>query len=82
MISRCENERRDDWHLYGGRGVSICERWRLSFPHFIADMGRRPSPRHSIDRVDVNGNYEPANCRWATPKEQRRNQREYLEAHG
>jgi hypothetical protein len=58
------------------QGVTVCERWRKSFAAFLADMGPRPSPRHSIDRwPNPNGNYEPTNCRWATAKEQRENRR-------
>lgn len=75
MISRCEDSNRPDWNTYGGRGISICSRWRNSFQSFFADMGPRPQGK-SIDRwPDMNGNYEPGNCRWATVKEQRNNQR-------
>jgi hypothetical protein len=81
MINRCENEADDDYPLYGGRGISICERWRRGdgsasgYELFLADMGRRPSSSHSIDRVNTNGNYEPTNTRWATPTVQVRNRR-------
>jgi hypothetical protein len=78
MIDRCENPNNPDFYLYGGHRipVMVCERWRTSFPNFLADMGERPSPKHSIDRYpDTNGNYEKSNCRWATPRQQRRNQR-------
>jgi hypothetical protein len=75
LKERCLNPNNKDWKDYGGRGISVCERWLGSFAGFIADMGPRPSPKHSIDRIDVNGNYEPGNCRWADPVTQRNNQR-------
>jgi len=72
MRQRCRNPRNIGYKRYGGRGISICEHWN-DFATFLADMGPRPSPEHSIDRIDGDGNYEPSNCRWATPKKQRRN---------
>jgi hypothetical protein len=76
MKGRCLNEHGPDFRLYGGRGIAVCERWRDSFEAFYTDMGPRPSPMHSIDRFPNNdGHYEPGNCRWATPREQRLNQR-------
>ncbi len=75
MISRTTNPNNRSWDRYGGRGITVCERWRVDFGNFYADMGPRPSARHSIDRIDNNGNYEPDNCRWALPYTQTRNTR-------
>lgn len=68
MRQRCQNPRSVDYPTYGGRGIRVCERWQ-DFRNFVADMGERPTGK-SIDRINNDGNYEPANCRWATPKEQ------------
>ncbi len=74
MITRCSNPKNIDWKHYGGRGISVCREWRKSFAAFFRDMGSKPMD-HSIDRIDVNGNYEPSNCRWATSSEQQKNKR-------
>lgn len=73
MKKRCLNLNHTSWPDYGGRGITICDRW-LDFEGFLADMGERPAGT-SIDRIDNDGNYEPSNCRWATGSEQRLNQR-------
>jgi len=75
MRQRCGNPKSDSYRYYGGRGISICQRWLDSFENFVADMGIKPSRELSIDRIDVNGNYEPSNCRWATAKQQLENRR-------
>lgn len=81
MIERCENSNHISYGYYGGRGIAVCERWRNDFSTFLADMGMKPTPQHQVDRYpDTNGNYEPSNCRWATPAEQRANQRPYDES--
>jgi hypothetical protein len=75
LIDRCENNNNPKYEDYGGRGIKVCQRWRKSYESFLADMGRKPSAAHSIDRIDNDGNYEPGNCRWATASEQNLNQR-------
>lgn len=74
MICRCTNPNARAFKWYGARGITVCDRWR-SYANFLADMGPRPAPGLSLDRVNNDGNYEPGNCRWATWKEQAANKR-------
>lgn len=76
MRTRCSNSRLVYFKYYGGRGIEVCERWHV-FENFLADMGRRPTAKHSIDRINPDGHYEPGNCRWATWPEQSNNQRRH-----
>ena len=75
MRRRCSIPTHPKYHLYGARGIRVCDRWNDSFVAFYADMGPRPSPAHSIDRIDNNGHYTANNCRWATRQQQGRNTR-------
>jgi hypothetical protein len=70
IIQRCYNPGSSGYHNYGGRGVTMCDAWRHDYPAFLAHIGRKPSPRHSVDRIDNEKGYEPGNVRWATMKEQ------------
>jgi hypothetical protein len=75
MIARCTDPKHTRWPYYGARGIGVCDEWRTSFEAFWRDMGPSYHPGLSIDRIDNDGDYEPGNCRWATAKEQRANQR-------
>lgn len=75
MLARTGNPKHADFHNYGGRGITVCERWRSSFESFAADMGPTFSPNLELDRIDVDGDYEPANCRWISHAAQQRNKR-------
>lgn len=75
IITRCCDPKHNSFKNYGGRGIRVCDRWKHSVTDFISDVGLAPSPRHSIERIETDGNYEPGNCRWATKSEQNRNKR-------
>jgi hypothetical protein len=70
MLKRCHDPQSDAFHLYGHRGIAVCDEWRWSFKSFYDAVGLRPTPQHSIDRIDNARGYEPGNVRWATPQEQ------------
>jgi len=72
MIARCNNPNSQAYHYYGGAGITVCKRW-MDYTNFLADMGNRPSPLHSLDRIDTRKGYKPSNCRWATRSEQQKN---------
>jgi len=75
MKSRCYNEKTKEYPNWGGRGIVVCPRWLEGFENFFKDMGERPTSEHSLDRIDVNGNYCKENCRWGTDEQQHRNMR-------
>lgn len=81
MRQRCNNKNLPTYKLYGGRGIKICKEWD-TFEGFFKDMGKKPGAKYSLDRIDVNGDYEPSNCRWATKLQQVLNRRDMPNANG
>ncbi len=82
MIQRCTNPNATAFKYYGARGIYVCDRWRKSFETFLQDMGHRPSPNLSIDRIDTDGPYSQSNCRWATFSQQMKNRRKFKRGKG
>lgn len=78
MQDRCYNPNYENYRNYGARGIKVCEAWRNSFGQFLQDVGLAPSKRHTLDRINNDGNYEPSNVRWATIAEQNRNKQKTI----
>lgn len=75
MRNRCKSLNNPNYKHYGGRGIKVCKRWDKSFENFLKDMGQKPAPHYTLDRINVNGDYKPSNCRWATVQQQQNNRR-------
>jgi len=75
MIQHCTNPKAQQWEYYGGRGITVCAEWLESYEVFLAHVGRRPSPKHSLERIKKDGNYEPGNVRWTRRKHRNSNRR-------
>ena len=75
MLKRCYSQSSASYARYGGRGIAVCQAWRMSFATFLQDVGKRPTPRHSLGRIDNDGHYEASNVRWETAKQQQANRR-------